>query len=111
MSKFNIWNTISLAYSGNVKLLDSGRELFGTVTKHGVNDKTITVDVSSRFYNYTYKRYHYNTKSKQVHDEYNYCVAGDKVIIANCQKLSSTKAYYVKSIVKPFPRPMTPKGE
>jgi hypothetical protein len=29
----------------------------------------------------------------------------------NCNKLSTTKAYYVKCIVKPFGRPMTPKTE
>lgn len=111
MPKINLWNTISLAQTGKVKLLDSGQELFGTVVKHGVNDKTVTVRVSSRHFNSKYKKALYSNKSKQVHDQYNYCITGDKVIIANCYKLSSTKAYYVKTIVKPFPRPMTPKGE
>ena len=111
MSKINLWNTISLTLTGNVKLLDSGRELFGTVIKHGVNDKTVTVRVSSRHYNQKYKKYLYNHKHKQVHDELNYWVTGDKVIIANCQQLTNTKAYYVKTIVKPFLRPMTPKGD
>jgi len=76
-----------------------------------VNDKTVTVRVSSRHYNHKYKKPQYSNKNKQVHDEYNYCVTGDKVIIANCVKLSNTKAYYVKTIVKAFPRSMTPKGD
>ena len=45
MSKVNLWNTISSAQTDKVKLLDSGIELFGTVIKHGVNDKTVTVRV------------------------------------------------------------------
>jgi ribosomal protein S17 len=68
MSKVNLWNTISLAQTGKVKLLDSGRELFGTVIKHGINDKTVTVRVSSRHYNHKYKKALYSNKSKQVHD-------------------------------------------
>lgn len=111
MSKINLWNTISLTQTGRIKLLDSGRQLFGTVVKHGVNDKTVTVRVSSRHFNHKYKKPQYNSKNKQVHDEHNYCVTGDKVIIANCNQLSPTKAYYIKSIVQPFPRPYTPKGD
>lgn len=111
MSKVNLWNTISLAQTGRLKLLDSGRELFGTVVKHGVNDKTVTVRVSARHYNHKYKKRLYSNKNKQVHDEHNYCVTGDKVIISNCAQLSATKAYFVKTIVKPFLRPMTPKAE
>lgn len=79
--------------------------------KHGVNDKTVTVRVSSKHFNHKYKKELYSNKSKQVHDELNYCVTGDRVIIANCAQLSNTKAYYVKTIVQPFGRPMTPKGD
>lgn len=106
MSKFNLWNSISLTHTGRIKLLDAGRELFGTVIQHGVNDKTVTVRVSSRYFNHKYKKPQFSSKNKQVHDEHNYCVAGDKVIIANCHKLSNTKAYYIKTIVQPVPRTM-----
>ena len=68
MPKINLWNTISLAHTGNIKILDSGRELFGTVVKHGVNDKTVTVRVSSSRINHKYKKWLYNNKNKQVHD-------------------------------------------
>lgn len=54
MSKFNLWNSISLTRTGRIKILDSGRELFGTVVQHGVNDKTVTVRVSSRHFNHKY---------------------------------------------------------
>ena len=102
----NLWNSISLAQTGKIKLMDSGRELFGTVVRHGLNDKTITVRVSSRGFNQKYKKFQYSSKNKQVHDEYNYCVTGDRVIIANCNKLAPTKAYYVKEMVQPFARPL-----
>lgn len=107
----NLWNTISLAQTGKIKLLDSGRELFGTVIQHGVNNKTVTVRVSSRYWNSKYKKPQYSSKKKQVHDEYNYCVTGDRVIIACCNKLSNTKAYYVKQIVTPYPRKMEEKEQ
>ena len=91
-----LWNSVAMSRAGKVRLLDSGRELFGTVVKHGVNDKTVTVRVSSRSYYSKYKLFQYNSKNKQVHDEHNYCVTGDQVIISNCNKISPTKAYYVK---------------
>lgn len=56
MAKINLWNSISLAQTGKVRLLDSGRELFGTVVKHGVNDKTVTVRVSSKHFNHKYRK-------------------------------------------------------
>ncbi len=41
----SVWNLLNPLRNGGgtLKLLDSGRELFGTVIKHGINDKTITV--------------------------------------------------------------------
>jgi ribosomal protein S17 len=110
MPKVNIWNTISFLETGRMKLLGSGQELFGTVVKHGVNDKTVTVRVCALSFFHKYRKPQYSSKNKQVHDEDNYCVTGDKVIIANCHKLSKTKAYYVKTILKPFGRPMTAKS-
>ena len=88
MPKINLWNTISIAQTGRLKLQDSGRELYGTVVKHGVNDKTVTVRISSRIKNTRYIKWLYSNKSKQVHDELNYCVTGDKVIIGNCAPIT-----------------------
>ncbi len=100
----SLWNILAPIRSGIIKVNGSGYELFGTVVKHGVNNKTITVRVSAQHWNYKYKRYMYSHKNKQVHDQDSYCVSGDKVIIRATQKLSKTKAYYVKNLIKPFGR-------
>ncbi len=41
-SVFNFGNPLR---NGHFKLLSSGRELFGTVIKHGLNPKTCTVKI------------------------------------------------------------------
>ena len=100
----SLWNLLGPAKSGVVRIAGSGTELFGTVIKHGLINKTITVRVSAQNWNKKFKRYMNSHKNKLVHDETNYCVTGDKVIIKSCPKLSKQKAYYVKNIFKPFPR-------
>lgn len=99
-----MWNMLAPAISGIVKVSGSGQELFGTVIKHGLINKTVTVRVSAQHWNSKYKLFLHSHKNKLVHDEINYCVSGDKVIIKNCPKLSKNKAYYVKSILKALPR-------
>ena len=100
----SLWNLLSPVRSGAIKVAGSGNQLFGTVVKHGLNDKTVTVRVSAQNWNNKYKRYLHSHKNKLVHDELNYCVSGDKVVIKNCAKLTPLKHYYVKNIIKPFPR-------
>lgn len=100
----SLWNLLAPARTGVVKISGSGYELFGTVIKHGLINKTVTVRVSSQTWNNKYKRFLHTHKNKLVHDETNYCVSGDRVIIKNCAKLSPNKAYYVKQILKPFGR-------
>ena len=41
----SVWNLLNPIRCGgtNLKLLNSGRELFGTVVKHGKINKTVTV--------------------------------------------------------------------
>ena len=39
----NIWNFMSPQRTGYVRLAPSGKELFGTVIRHGKMDKTVTV--------------------------------------------------------------------
>lgn len=39
-----------------------------------------------------------------VHDAENFCVVGDKVVIKHCLPLSPLKHYFVRNIVKAFPR-------
>lgn len=74
-------------------------------------NKTITVRVSAQNWNNKYQRYMHSNKNKLVHDELNYCVSGDKVIIRGCPKLSKHKAYYVKNIVKALPRDEFERGD
>jgi ribosomal protein S17 len=87
-----------------LRLAGSGNELFGTVVRHGLTNKTIAVRVSAQTWNNKYKIFMHSHKNKLVHDETNYCVTGDKVIIKCTHKLSKQKAYYVKNIVRPFAR-------
>ena len=100
----SLWNLLSPVKSGVVKVAGSGNELFGTVIKHGLINKTVTVRVSAQNWNQKYKRHLNANKNKLVHDETNYLITGDKVIIKSCLKLSKQKHYYVKNIVKAFPR-------
>ena len=39
----SIWNLTNSLRTGHYNLLSSGRELFGTVIKDGLNKKTVTV--------------------------------------------------------------------
>lgn len=39
----SIWNFLSPLRTGHHYLAKSGNEMFGTVVKHGVNNKTVTV--------------------------------------------------------------------
>ncbi|EGR31697.1 ribosomal protein, putative [Ichthyophthirius multifiliis] len=102
----SVWNLLNPVRNGGqtLKLLDSGREFFGTVIKHGINDKTVTVRVDHKFWVPKYKEYQSSQKKYQVHDEENFCVIGDKVVIRSCMPLSPTKHYFVRNIVKPFSR-------
>ena len=38
-----LWNLANTLKSSHINLLNSGRELFGTVIQQGVNKKTVTV--------------------------------------------------------------------
>ena len=74
------------------------------MVRHGLTDKTIAVRVSSQNYDKKYKLFLNTHINKLVHDEMNYCVSGDKVIIKGCAPLSKQKHYYVKNVLVPFPR-------
>jgi small subunit ribosomal protein S17 len=95
----NIWNLSHPLRTGFIKLAPYGKELYGTVVKQGLNDKTVSVRISS--YHWNYKVGFWVTKSKNLHchDEENYCRTGDKVVIQSCRKMSPTKHYFVRNIV------------
>lgn len=64
----SLWNILAPAISGVVRLSGSGQELFGTVVKHGLINKTVTVRVSAQNWNNKYKRYIHSHQNKLVHD-------------------------------------------
>ena len=106
----SIWNFTNPLTTGSLRLAHSGRELYGTVIKAGVNQKTVTVKVNRFFYVQKYKKTFSRTGRFQVHDEAETCVLGDKVVIQTCRPMSKTKRYFVRNIVVMGGRPFTVKG-
>ena len=52
-----------------------------------------------------YRKYFSRNANYLVHDEENFCRVGDKVVIRSIGgKISSQKSYYVRNVVKQFPR-------
>jgi len=100
----SIWNLLNPLRTGFVKLAPSGKELYGTVIKHGLMAKTATVSVDFQFWNNKFRKYYHSSSRYLVHDEENYCVTGDKVVISVCRPISQRKHYYIRNVVKPFPR-------
>mmetsp|Transcript_5532 Transcript_5532/g.3893 ORF Transcript_5532/g.3893 Transcript_5532/m.3893 type:complete len:109 (+) Transcript_5532:26-352(+) len=100
----SIYNFAHPLRKGHIRLADSGRELFGTVIKQGVNDKTVTVRVSRYGFNHKIGIWFSSTKNFHCHDEENYCRTGDKVVIRTTRKISPIKHFYVRNIVRPAGR-------
>ena len=105
---FKAWNLVN-PIQGNYlfkirEIQKNGVERYGTVVKTGTMKKTIHVRVDYFFYNSKYNHYYSRNSKYLVHDEENFCVPGDKVIIRRCQNLTKQKYYYVRNIVKPAGR-------
>lgn len=94
--------------TANFTLLPSGRELFGTVVKAGVNRKTVTVKVDRFYRDEKLKKLFNYPKKFQVHDEEGYCIVGDKVVIRQCRPISKLKYFYVRNVVLAVPRDLPP---
>ena len=43
----NIWNLTHPQRTGHIRLIGSGKEIFGTVIRHGKMSKTVTVSVQN----------------------------------------------------------------
>ena len=90
--------------TGMLRLNKRAQEKFGTVVKAGVNDKTVTVEVSNYAYNKRYRKWFAARMKFHCHDEHEESCVGDKVIICQCLKLSARKHMYVKRIILPIGR-------
>jgi len=100
----SIWSLLNPLRTGFVKLAPSGKEIYGTVIKHGKVPKTISVRADYQYWNNKYMKYFHSSSTYLVHDEENYCVSGDKVVIKVCRPITNRKHYFVRNIVKAFPR-------
>ena len=102
----SIWNLMSPLRNNakNLKLMPNGQEFYGTVIKSGVNDKTVTVRVDYQYYVKKYKCWAYKFSKFLVHDEENFAISGDKVVIKSMFPVSTRKHYFLRNVVKPFPR-------
>ena len=78
----NIWNLQHHLRTGFIKIAPNGKELYGTIIRQGLNDRTVTVRINS--YHWNYKVGFWMTKGKNFHchDGENYTRKGDKVIIS-----------------------------
>lgn len=101
----SIWNLTHPLRTGLMNLAPAGRELYGTVIKSGVNQKTVTVRVNRFYYVPKYHKTYSRHGDFQVHDEDEFCALGDKVIIKACRPMSKSKRYYVRNIVLMASRP------
>ena len=57
--------------------------------KSHLNDKTISVRVDYTYYIKKFKGYNHRFSKFLVHDEENFAVSGDKVIIKKCKPLTT----------------------
>ena len=73
--------------------------LIGTVTSDS-RDKTITVSIISRETHPLYRKQFTKTRKYTAHDEKNEAKKGDRVEIAACRPLSTTKAYTLVKILE-----------
>ena len=70
------------------------RILDGKVIRNS-NDKTIIVDVETRYMHKKYKKFLKKNKKYAVHDEDNFCKVGDKVQIIETKPISKTKKFKI----------------
>jgi len=62
-------------------------------------EKTVVVNVESRFPHPIYSKTMIRTKKYMVHDEKNDCHIGDQVLIKECRPLSRKKRWTLEKII------------
>lgn len=63
-------------------------------------DKSVTVLLERQIKHALYGKYIKRSTKVRAHDEDNRCGEGDKVLIAQCRKLSKTKSWQVVEILE-----------
>ena len=96
----SFWNMYQKANVPTRKRMGGAQELHAVVVKHGKMMKTITCKVLWRFWYSKLNRFLYRGKAYLVHDEENFCRAGDHVIIRAMPKVSKQKSYFVNRVIK-----------
>jgi small subunit ribosomal protein S17 len=74
------------------------KERIGIVVSNKM-EKTIVVNVESRFPHPIYSKTMIRTKKYMVHDEKNDCNIGDQVLITECRPLSRHKRWTLEKII------------
>ena len=68
----SLQNLLSPLRTGYIKLERGGKELFGTVIKSGLIDKTVTVRVTYHFWHKKYRHFFTRSSNFLTHDEENF---------------------------------------
>ncbi|MCC6905674.1 MAG: 30S ribosomal protein S17 [Anaerolineae bacterium] len=80
------------------KMPNKRRRLSGTVVSNKM-DKTVVVQIESRFRHPLYGKVVSSAQRFKAHDEGNACQIGDSVIIVESRPLSRTKRWVVEQII------------
>jgi small subunit ribosomal protein S17 len=77
------------------------KERIGTVVSNKMQ-KTIVVAVESKYKSPIYSKFKIRTKKYLVHDEFNECKIGDRVILSETRPLSRRKCWTLKKILNKY---------
>jgi len=74
------------------------KEKIGTVISNKMN-KTIVVNVESRYCDSNYSKIRLKTKKYFAHDEQEICQIGDRVLVKECRPMSKKKCWVLEKVV------------
>ena len=103
MSYIHRFDKVRINAMRNVNIRDA-KEMLAIVVKAGYNPKTATCKIPHSMYCFRYKTFKPRTTIIHAHDPFDICKLGDKVSVTRCNKMSSSKAYYIKKIFEMAPR-------
>lgn len=77
------------------------KEKIGTVVSDKM-EKTVVVAVENKYKSPLYSKFKIRTKKYLVHDEFNECKIGDRVIVSETRPLSRRKCWTLKKILNKY---------